>query len=178
MDFFRHMGAWDYVAFGGVAFLVIRGFWRGCSGEISGIVGLLAAGAVGYFGFGPIERTVFAAKVFDANPYAGRLIAFILILVVCFAVWLVLGRVLKEALQLVVRQPFDALLGGVLGGVKAFAAVAALCALGLLNPSAAERAKLQSHSVTVKKLAPLLQRFTLPGRPPPGDTATPRKDQK
>ena len=164
VTFFREMGGWDYLAFGAVAFLVIRGFIRGCSGELSGLVGVLTAVAVGYFGFDPVARTVLSAKIFAANPYAGRLIAFILILVVCLAIWLMLGRLLKEGLQMVVPQPFDALLGGVVGGIKAFVVVAALCTLGLLNPHAEGRAQLQEKSVTVEKLAPWLKRITAPER--------------
>jgi uncharacterized membrane protein required for colicin V production len=173
--FFGQMTAWDWLAFGGVALLVVRGFVRGCSGEVSGLVGLLAAVAVGYFGFGPVERTVLAAKLFAANPYAGRLIAFMLILVLGLSIWLLLGRLLKEGLQTAIRQPFDALLGGVIGGAKAFVAVAALCALGLLNPREEGRAKLLNDSVTVQKLAPLLQRITTPV---PDRPASLRKEQE
>jgi len=64
--FIGQMGLWDFLAFGAVAWLVIRGFLRGCSGEVSGLVGLLAAAALGYFGFAPVERTVLAAKLLAA----------------------------------------------------------------------------------------------------------------
>lgn len=66
--FIGQMGLWDFLAFGAVAWLVVRGFLRGCSGEVSGLVGLLAAAALGYFGFAPVERTVLAAKLLAANP--------------------------------------------------------------------------------------------------------------
>ncbi|HRT30181.1 MAG TPA: CvpA family protein [Kiritimatiellia bacterium] len=162
--FMTQMTPLDYLAFGAVAWLVIRGFMRGCSGELSGLVGLLAAAAIGYFGFAPLERTILAAKLLAANPYAARLITFMLILVACFSVWLLITRMLKEALELVVIQPFDALLGGIIGGVKAFIAIAVLCTLGLLNPHEADRARLQDRSLTVKKFAPLLQRVTTPAQ--------------
>ncbi|MDD4442236.1 MAG: CvpA family protein [Kiritimatiellae bacterium] len=174
--FIGQMGLWDFLAFGAVAWLVIRGFLRGCSGEVSGLVGLLAAAALGYFGFAPVERTVLAAKLLAANPYAARLIAFMLILVACFSVWLLIGRMLKEALQLVVRQPFDALLGGVIGGLKAFVAVAALCTLGLLSPREADRTRLQDRSLTVKKLAPLLHRIITPAEGAPNEAFSPKRD--
>ena len=162
--FLAQMSLLDYLAFGAVAWLVIRGFMRGCSGELSGLVGLLAAAAVGYFGFAPLERTILAAKLLAANPYAARLITFMLILVACFSVWLIIARTLKDALELVVGQPFDALLGGIIGGTKAFVAIAVLCTLGLLNPREADRARLKGQSVTVKKFAPLLQRITTPAQ--------------
>jgi len=56
MTFFKEAGALDYLAFGGIAFLVIRGFMRGCSGELGRLVGTVAAAGIGYFGFGAIAR--------------------------------------------------------------------------------------------------------------------------
>ena len=153
----------DWLAFGAVAFLVLRGFYRGCSDEIGHLVGAVTAAAAGYFGFAPVARVVLAAKLFDANPYAGRLIVFILLSVVCLALWLGLRRLLADAIRLAIAQPFDALLGGVIGGIKAFLLVAILCTLGLLNPCASDRTQFQQHSLTAQKLAPLLKRMTSPG---------------
>ena len=159
MAFFGEMAVLDWLAFGGVAFLVVCGFVRGCSGEISRVVGLLAAAATGYFGFAPVERAVLAAKLFADNPYAGRLVAVMLILVICFSVWLLLRHLLKESLQMAIGQPFDAILGGVIGGFKAFVAIAALCALGLLDSREKGAAAFLGESLTAQKLAPLLQRI-------------------
>jgi len=162
--FFKEAGILDYLAFGAVAFLIVRGFMRGCSGELGRLVGVAAATAVGYFGFNPVARTVLASNVFSANPHAGRLIAFILMAVLCIGLWLFLRRLLSDALKLVIAQPFDALLGGVFGGVKAFLLVAVLCTAGLLSPSEGDRARFQEKSVTVQALAPLLKKITSPGQ--------------
>ena len=164
MTFFKEAGALDYLAFGGVAFLVVRGFVRGCSGELGRLVGTLAAAGIGYFGFGAIARLVLSAQLFNGNPYAGRLIVFILMAVLCLAVWFGLSHLLTDALQLAIAQPFDAILGGMIGGVKAFVVVAALCTLGLINPKESDRVRFQERSVTAQKLAPLLKNLTSPGR--------------
>ena len=161
--FFKEMGVWDLLAFGGVAFLVLRGFVRGCSGEIGRLVGVVTAAAVGFFGFNSIARLVLSVKLFGDNPYAGRLIVFILMTVVCIALWLGISLLLSEGLRLVLPQPFDAILGGVIGGVKAFVIIAALCTLGLLNPHEEARTQLQEKSVTVQHFAPFLKRVTSPG---------------
>ncbi len=160
--FIKEIGWVDAVAFGAVAFLVIRGFVRGCSGELGRLVAICAAAATGFFGFAPVSRLVLQAQLFQANPYAGRLIAFLVLCVVCIALWLGLSRLLSELIRLVVAQPFDALLGGVIGGVEAFILVAVLCAFGLLNPSAEGRAQFREQSFAAQKLAPLLHRFTAP----------------
>ena len=162
--FFKEMGGWDLLAFGGVALLVIRGFVHGCSGEVGRLAGVVTAAAVGFFGFNSIARLVLSVKLFDANPYAGRLIVFILMMVVCIALWQGISHLLSEGLRLVLPQPFDAILGGVIGGIKAFVIIAALCTLGLLNPREEARTELQEKSVTVQKLAPFLKRVTSPER--------------
>lgn len=162
LTYFKEFGTLDYLALGAVAFLVIRGFFSGCSGELGRLAGAVTAAAVGYFGFAPVARVVLSAKMFDANPYAGRLIVFILLSVVCIALWLGLRRLLADAIRLAVAQPFDAILGGVIGGIKAFILVAVLCTLGLLNPREKDRAQFKQHSVTAQKLAPLLKRMTSP----------------
>ena len=156
--FFGQMAVVDWLAFGGVAFLVVRGFVRGCSGEVSRLVGLLAAVATGYFGFAPVERAVLAAKLFAENPYAGRLVAVMLILVICFSVSLLLRHLLKESLRTAINQPFDAILGGVIGGFKAFVVIAVLCALGFLDPREKGASSFLGDSFTAQKLAPLVQR--------------------
>jgi uncharacterized membrane protein required for colicin V production len=105
---------------------------------------------------------VLGAKLFNANPYAGKLVVFLVLFVVCVALWLLLSRMLSEMIRLVVAQPFDAILGGIIGAVKAFVLVAALCTFGLLNPNAAERASFKDQSVAAQHLSPLLKRFTSP----------------
>jgi uncharacterized membrane protein required for colicin V production len=160
--FLKEIGWMDGLALCAVLFLVIRGFVCGCSGEIGRFVGVVTAAAAGFFGFAPLARAVLAAGLFHANPYAGRLVVFILLSVVCIALWLGLRRLLAGAIRLAIAQPFDAILGGVFGGIQAFILVAVLCAFGLLSPRESDRARFQQHSVTAQKLAPLLKRITSP----------------
>ena len=71
---------------------------------------------------------------------------------------------LSQGIRLVLAQPFDAIMGGVIGGIKAFVLVSVLCAFGLLNPREEGRTRFQEDSVTAQKLAPLLKRITSPER--------------
>ena len=160
--FLKEIGWLDGLALAAVAFLVIRGFVSGCSGELGRLVALGAATALGYFGFAPASRLVLSVKLFSANPYAERLTVFILLFVVCIALWLGLRKLLSEAIRLVVAQPFDSILGGIIGGMKAFILVAVLCTFGLLNPNAAARKSLQEKSFAAQKLSPLLKKITSP----------------
>jgi uncharacterized membrane protein required for colicin V production len=117
---------WHILAYGAAAFLVIRGFLRGFSGEVGGLAGLAAAAGTWAFGMAPAERAVAATGGFAGSPQAGRLAAFVLVLAGCIAVWLLLGRLLKTALQTTIRQPADAILGGGIGAAKAWLVILAV----------------------------------------------------
>jgi len=160
----QSVGWMDGLALAAILFLVIRGFVSGCSGELGRLVALAAATAVGYFGFAPVSRVVAASHLFNANAQAGRLVTFIVLFVACIALWLGLRHLLAESIKLVVAQPFDAILGGLIGGLKAFLLVAVLCAFGLLNPNEKERARFQEQSVAAKTVSPFLKPITSPDK--------------
>jgi len=160
----KDIGWMDGLALGVIAFLVVLGFVRGCSGELGRLVAVGSAAALGFFGFAPVLRVVGSANLFNANPYAARLVTFILLFVVCIALWLGLRHLLAEGIKLVVAQPFDAILGGIIGGIKAFIFVAVCCTFGLLNPNATERTRLQQKSFAVQKLSPYLEKLTSPDK--------------
>lgn len=162
LSLLKEIGWIDALSFGAIAFLVIRGFIRGCSGELGRLVAVCTAAGVGYFCFAAVSRVVLMAKLFQSNQYAGRLVVFIVMLVACLAIWLFLSRMLSEVIRLVVAQPFDAILGGIIGGIKAFILVAVLCAFGLLNPNEQERTQFKNQSFAAQMLSPLLKRITSP----------------
>lgn len=160
----RSIGWMDGLALAAVLILVIRGFVSGCSGELGRLLALCAATAAGYFGFAPVSRAVASANIFHANAHAGHLVTFILLFVVCVALWLGLRHLLAESIRLVVAEPFDAILGGLIGGLKAFVLVAVLCMFGLLNPNEKERTWFQERSVAAKTVSPLLKPLTSPDK--------------
>lgn len=162
LTYFKDFQIVDYLALGVSTFLVLRGFFYGGSGEIGRLVGVVTGAAAGYFGYAPLVRSVLTAPLFHDHPSAGRLVALILISVVCLALWLGLRKLLADALHLAISQPFDAILGGVIGGIKAFVFVAVLCTLGLMNPREQDRTQFEQHSVAAQKFAPLLKRITSP----------------
>lgn len=162
--FLKELSWVDLLTLGALAFLVVRGFVLGCSGEVGRLAAIVASVGFGFYGYAPVARLVLSARLFDANPYAGKLVAFVLILVAGIAIWLGVKRALSQGIRLVLAQPFDAIMGGVIGGIKAFVLVSVLCAFGLLNPREEGRTRFQEDSVTAQKLAPLLKRITSPER--------------
>jgi uncharacterized membrane protein required for colicin V production len=160
----KEIGWIDGLALAAAVVLVILGFIRGCSGELGRLIAVGAATAVGVFGFAPVLHVVRNAHLIGSNPYAWRLVTYIVLLVACIALWLGLRHFLAEGIKLVIAQPFDAILGGIIGGLKAFVLVAVLCTFGLLNPNEADRNRLHQKSVTVQKLSPILEKLTSPDR--------------
>lgn len=97
---------------------VLRGAWRGLSGELAPLVGLVACVGTLWFGYPPLRAAVAsslptleakACVFYSAVGAAGAgLVAF-------FAVALLLRRVVA----FIFPQPFDALLGAAVGAAKA-----------------------------------------------------------
>ena len=158
--FIKNIGAVDWLIFGIAAFMVFRGFCKGCSGEIGSLVGILLAAAAGFFGFTPVSRAVFSISLLNANQHAGRPIVFIIMLVLCFSIWLIVSRLLTDGIRLVLKQPFDAVVGGVIGGIKAFALIIVICMFEIIKPQTAENNNAgEKSSYTTKKMSPLIKRI-------------------
>jgi hypothetical protein len=88
----------------------------------------------------------------------------VVLFVIGLALWYGLGRLLTSGLQLVVAQPFDRILGGVIGGMKAIAVVAILCVCGLMSPRASDHHVVVSNSRVGKELAPWITHFSAPAK--------------
>ncbi|MDD4621706.1 MAG: CvpA family protein [Kiritimatiellae bacterium] len=159
ITFIKSISAVDWLTFGIAAFMVFRGFSNGCSGEIGRLIGVLVAAAAGFFGFTPVSRAVFSAGLLGANQQAGRLIVFIIMLVACFSLWLFVSRLLADGIRLVLKQPFDAVVGGVIGGIKAFVLIAVVCMFEIMQPQPAENKDTAEKSYTTRKMSPLIKRI-------------------
>jgi len=154
----------DWVALVVALILVVRGFVRGCSVELAQLISLAVAIATAYFCFAPLLRMIHATGFFVAHAYAAHVVTFVVMFVIGLGLWYGLGRLLTSGLQLVVAQPFDRILGGVIGGMKAIAVVAILCVCGLMSPRASDHHVVVSNSRVGKELAPWIAHFTAPAK--------------
>ncbi len=159
ITFIKSISVVDWLTFGIAAFMVFRGFSNGCSGEIGRLVGVLAAAAAGFFGFTPVSRAVFSAGLLGANQQASRLIVFIIMLVACFSIWLFVSRLLADGIRLVLKQPFDTVVGGVIGGIKAFVLIAVVCMFEIMQPKPSDEKDAAERSFTTQKMLPLIRRI-------------------
>lgn len=155
--------------------LVIKGFVSGASNQLARLVASAVAVGFGYFCFQPILRASNSLNLIGEHPYAAYLIAIIILFTVGVALWIIVGRLLSSALQLAIRQPFDTILGGLIGAAEAIMLIAVLCVLGLMSPSKTDHAYLFRDSKVGHFLAPALRPFAAPAEreAPPAPAVAP-----
>lgn len=97
---------------------VLRGAWRGLTGELAPLVGLIACGGILWFGYAPLH-TALAQALPNLEEKACVFYSALAITVVGFVVFFILACLVKRVGAWVVPQPFNAVLGGLIGGAKA-----------------------------------------------------------
>ena len=155
--FFASLSGLDYVVLGIVILLVLLGFRRGFSGELGRLFGVLASAATLFFGYKPITAWVDGMQIFKNSALATKLLVLICLLVLCVSVWLLVKKLLADAVKTVIKQPFDSILGGFIGGLKAVLALSLICTFGVLSPTSAFSSKLQESSAFVMRLVELIK---------------------
>lgn len=152
-DFLKNYSIGDILFFIITAVLVVRGFIRGFSGEFGGFLGLASAVAVVFFGSSPISMLVRGTGWGKDSPLLADITVFAVVLVLAIAAWLQVAYIAKRILKSVFGQPFDAILGGVIGGAKAVAVLALCCSLGWLSPVRQTIGELTENSTLVKTIS-------------------------
>lgn len=151
----------DWIALSIGVFFILRGLISGCSGELGRLAGILGAGVLWYLGYLPLLQTTGSVKILQGHPYATRIITILIILSGSLAVWIFIRRILSETIRLALSQPFDALLGGIIGAVKALALIFILCTFETMMPEKNNPKKGAGYSLTTKKLYPLFKQLDL-----------------
>ena len=95
---------------------VLRGAWRGFSGELAPLAGLVACGGVIWFGYAPIHLAVARLGV---ESGAAVFYSALGIVVAGCVVFFIVARLVKGVVRLILPQPFDGILGAAIGAAKA-----------------------------------------------------------
>jgi len=159
LDTVNTIGWLDGIVLVVILCLLLRGFIRGASGELSSLLSLCAMAALMGFGFLPLLQMIQASAFLSDYPRASRFIAFILMTVAAIALWLLSRKLLARSISLVLPKLFDHLLGGIFGGVKAVIVVALLCAGGFLGSAENAQPQTQTRSAVIEKLTPLFSKL-------------------
>ncbi len=104
--------------------MAFRGYRRGFSGEIGGLLGLVLAIVVGHFSLEPLGKLAANYGWFGANAQFDRLGGYALALVLGLAIWLLAGSVFKNILSYTLNRTLDTVLGGITGAAKGLILIA------------------------------------------------------
>lgn len=100
------------------ALFVVRGAWRGFGGELAPLVGLLACAGTLWFGYPPL-RAALAAALPTLEPGASVFYSAVAAALAGLTVFFVVAFLLRRAVGLIFPQPFNAILGALVGAAKA-----------------------------------------------------------
>lgn len=142
----------DYSILCGIALVAGIGLWRGLSGEIGFIAGLVAAIATGFMAYGAARELAVACGLAKGGaldaPAAGA-IDFVFALVAFGVVRFVVAKFVS----VLVPQPTNAIIGGICGIIKGTVGVCLLAGIGILPPGRYSQGFLSGHSVIVRLVA-------------------------
>jgi len=138
-------------------FVIYRAVCRGLSGELSRAIGLgaaMTAGLLSYRYFGALTKTIEGIR---GNIIPSKFILFILIVIICFFLWIVVDKVCAYCLKVTVNHRLDISLGGLLGVIKAFSLVMVVCIVCYLQPNLDRVSSLEQSSWVFRAFEPLIE---------------------
>ncbi len=100
-------------------FFALRGAWHGLSGEVAPLVGLVVCGGTLWFGYKPLH-TLAAGLVAEQAAGTAAFYSALGVVVAGMALFLVVSRLTRGVLGFIVPQPFNAILGCLVGAAKGF----------------------------------------------------------
>ena len=118
----------DYIILGWLALGLARGIYRGLSGELAGLMGLIIAGFVAWYFYHPVGE--FFANTTELTPIQADTMALLVIIVGALIVLALMSALLKQVMELTFRGLFDRF-GGGLAGLLRYAAIAAVVLLSI-----------------------------------------------
>jgi uncharacterized membrane protein required for colicin V production len=131
------------------AFLTVVGLFKGLSGQLGSLVGMVAGVAAGYLLFDPISGFVSGGN-WVSGDVAQKALAGILDLVVALVVFGVVMRIVAKFVSFLIPQPMDAVAGGFVGLLKSLIVVGLLAGVGLVQTGRFSMGFFADNSALVK----------------------------
>ena len=130
------------------------GLWRGIAGEIAAVAWIATALVVGFFAYAPICGVVGTFVSAGGSGGGGAGLASVgLTVFVALVAALLVRFLVRKFVSVLLPQPWNAILGGLVGVLKGAVLVAALVAVGLIETGPLASGFFASHSAIVKLLA-------------------------
>ena len=131
------------------AFLTVVGLFKGLSGQLGSLVGMVVGVAAGYLLFDPISGFVSGGN-WVSGDVAQKALAGILDLIAALVVFGVVMRIVAKFVSFLIPQPMDAIAGGLVGLLKGLVVIALLTGAGLVQTGRFSMGFLADHSTLVK----------------------------
>ena len=148
----------DWVLFSVAAFFMVAGLFRGFSGQLGSLAGLVAALAVGYFLFSRI-RDLAASGNWVTGEAAQSGVAAAVDFVVALVVFGLVRRMVAKFVSFLVPQPMNAIAGSLVGLLKGGVAVGLLTGAGLVQTGRFSEGYFAAHSTFVKVVGSLADSY-------------------
>ncbi len=129
------------------------GMWRGIAGEIAAVAWIAAALAVGFFSYAPMHAVVGSFMAAGGKGGETSLAAVGMTVFVALVTALLVRFAVRKFVSFLLPQPWNAILGGVVGVLKGSVLVAALTAVGLVQTGPLASGFFASRSALVGLLA-------------------------
>lgn len=143
----------DYILVIVMAGLGVWGLWRGIAGELAAVAWIATALLVGFFAYSPMCRTVDSVAAAGGGGGGARLAAVGITVFVALVAALLVRFLVRKFVSFLLPQPWNAIIGGLIGVLKGAVLVAALTAVGLVETGPLSSGFFASRSVIVKWLA-------------------------
>lgn len=98
-------------------FFILRGAWRGFSGELAPLAGIIVCIGILWYGYSPIHAALKSAFP-SLDPGATLFYSAIAVTVAGCLGFLIVSLLIRKLFSLILPQPFNALLGALIGAVK------------------------------------------------------------
>jgi len=157
LDFIRLAGGFDMCMAGIFIFVIYRAVRRGFSGELSRVIGLVAAmtaGLLSFRYFGALTKTIEGIR---GNIIPSKFILFTLIVIICFFLWIVVDKFCEYCLKVTVNHKLDIFLGGLLGMIKALSMIMVICIVCYMQPNQDRVSRLEQSSWVFRCFEPLIE---------------------
>lgn len=147
----------DILALALLIFCAVRGAFRGLTGELARVAGLLAALATGYFCTGMIGSLIMKLFPEDSSRLLRTIVLIAAVVAVLTATALFVRWLIDRSLKLLLDQPANALLGIVAGALRGVMLILAFfLAMSTVSFGAVGRG-LFEHSVAGKTALPTIK---------------------
>lgn len=122
----------DWIIFAVAAFFTVVGLFRGFSGQLGSLVGMVTALGAGYFLYSHVKGFV-AGGNWVSGEAAQNALSGVIDFAVMLVVFGLVRRVVAKFVSFLVPQPMNAIAGGLIGLVKSVVVVGLLAGVGLIQ---------------------------------------------